>query len=522
MRKRAILYTRVSTDEQAIHGYSLRDQCDKLKAYCQVQDIEVVTHFQDDHSAKTFERPAFLKLLEYLKRNKNCADILLFIKWDRFSRNAPNSYEMIKQLKKYNIEPQAMEQPLDFRIPESKIMLAIYLSSPEVENDRRSMNVTNGMRRASKEGRWVAKAPKGYANKRDENNRPVIIPNSDAKFMIQAFEMIASGDYSQEQTLRILTVQGLKFHRNGFAAQIRNPVYCGKIRIKASDGETESIVKGIHEPIISEELFYQVQDVLTGKRLKGGNLAMIHCAKDDLPLRGFLTCPICGKKLTGSASKGHGGKYYYYHCSKGCKYRYRATLVNAKFEEYLSTFAFDSQSVNLYNTILKDAMEDGENGRKDNARVLEEEIKKIQVRIDNLQDKFADNQITSSDYTSARERYDFQLRDLRNKKQESTILQKDVYEQLSFSFSFISNLPCQYSKATLDVQQRIIGSIFPENLYFSENECRTSRINEVVKLVCSINKGIERNKKGQFSSKTELPTLVIPLGFEPRTPTLKV
>jgi len=42
---KAILYTRVSTDEQANRGYSLRDQENRLRRYCEFQKIEVVTHF---------------------------------------------------------------------------------------------------------------------------------------------------------------------------------------------------------------------------------------------------------------------------------------------------------------------------------------------------------------------------------------------------------------------------------------------------------------------------------------------
>ena len=513
MKKRAILYTRVSTDEQAIHGYSLRDQYDKLKAYCNVQGIEVVTHFQDDHSAKTFERPAFIKLLDYLKRNKNCADILLFIKWDRFSRNAPNSYEMIKHLKKYNIEPQAMEQPLDFRIPESKIMLAIYLSSPEVENDRRSINVINGMRRALKEGRWMNKAPKGYDNKRDENNRPIIVQNKDAKLVHEAFELISTGEFSQEQVLRRLRIKGFNYHHNSFSELLRNPVYMGKVLVKGYNGEPEEIVQGIHQPIVSEDLFYQVQDVIDGKRR--GIFPQVHSGKDELPLRGFLICPICGKKLTGSASKGNGGKYYYYHCLHGCKWRNRANTMNELFENYLKTLSFSKQSIELYNKILKTSLEEGETGRKDNAKVFEEEMKKIQTRIDNLQDMLADGQILSSDYNSAKERYEEKLRDLRSKKEDVTILNKDIYEQLVFSFSFMSDLPSQYSKASLDVKQRIIGSIFPENIIFSENKYRTTRINEVVKYFWAINKGLHRNEKGEFCHKTESPLLVLRAGLEP-------
>lgn len=59
---------------------------------------------------------------------------------------------MINQLRDLNAEPQAIEQPLDLSIPENKMMLAFYLAAPEVENDRRALNVFYGMRRAKKKG----------------------------------------------------------------------------------------------------------------------------------------------------------------------------------------------------------------------------------------------------------------------------------------------------------------------------------------------------------------------------------
>lgn len=66
--KRAVIYTRVSTDEQAEKGYSLAAQEEKLHRECQKLGIEVAEHFQDDgRSAKNFKRPAFQRLLEYVK-----------------------------------------------------------------------------------------------------------------------------------------------------------------------------------------------------------------------------------------------------------------------------------------------------------------------------------------------------------------------------------------------------------------------------------------------------------------------
>ena len=170
-----ILYTRVSTDEQAEKGFSLRDQKEKLERYAEANGYTVVQHFQDDHSAKTFDRPAFNKLLAFLKSNKGFVKKLLVIKFDRFSRDLEGGLVMITQLKKMGVELEAIEQLLDESVPENILMKAIYMATPQVENARRSLNTTNGMRKAMKEGRWVSGAPIGYRNARDTLNRPIIV-----------------------------------------------------------------------------------------------------------------------------------------------------------------------------------------------------------------------------------------------------------------------------------------------------------------------------------------------------------
>jgi site-specific DNA recombinase len=125
--RKAILYVRVSTDEQAKKGHSLAHQEERLRSHCLNNRIEVVAFFKEDHSAKSFERLLLENCLDFVKANKNLADMLLFLKWDRFSRNAADAYAMINKLLRMGIEPQAMEQPLNMETPEHKFMLAIYL-----------------------------------------------------------------------------------------------------------------------------------------------------------------------------------------------------------------------------------------------------------------------------------------------------------------------------------------------------------------------------------------------------------
>jgi DNA invertase Pin-like site-specific DNA recombinase len=183
------LYVRVSTDEQADKGYSIRYQEESLRKFCTNNNLEVRKVVTEDYSAKTFNRPAWTDYLADLKKNKFRTDAVLFIKWDRFSRNTGDAYQMINTLRKLGVEPQAIDQPLDLSIPENKMMLAIYLSVPEVENDRRALNVFQGMRRARKEGRFMGVAPLGYANRCTENGRKYIgIKEPEAAIIKWVFE----------------------------------------------------------------------------------------------------------------------------------------------------------------------------------------------------------------------------------------------------------------------------------------------------------------------------------------------
>jgi DNA invertase Pin-like site-specific DNA recombinase len=218
--KVADLYIRVSTDEQAEKGYSQRNQEEVLRRYCEINSITVRKVVLEDHSAKTFNRPAWATFLKGLHRQKGETDLVLFTKWDRFSRNAADAYQMINILRKLGIEPQAIEQPLDLTIPENKMMLAFYLASPEVENDRRALNVFHGMRRAKKEGRWMGGAPIGYINRVREDGRKYIAPKPpESKIMQWVFETIADGQLTTEQVLKLAREKGMKCSKNNFGSR---------------------------------------------------------------------------------------------------------------------------------------------------------------------------------------------------------------------------------------------------------------------------------------------------------------
>lgn len=350
--KSAYLYVRVSTDEQKRKGYSLPEQEDRLLKYCKYNNIEVKGIYREDYSAKNFNRPEWRELFSEIKKKSLGEDKnILFIKWDRFSRNVEYAYEMIGKLRKYKTTAMAIDQPIDFSVPESTVMLAVYLAVPEAENTRRAQNTSNGIRRAKLMGKYPNKAPIGFINVTLMDGKKTIVPKEpEAEIIKWAFNQVVQNDHKISEINRIVNDKGLICSRSHFFRVLRNPVYCGYISIKLSSNEKQ-IIKGLHEPLISESLFYQVQSVINTER-------KITAKIDDLKamffLRGFLTCPICNRKLTGSFSNGKRKRYPYYHCHDGCRTRINAALLNDCYQHKLQQLILSNSTIELFKTILQD------------------------------------------------------------------------------------------------------------------------------------------------------------------------
>lgn len=151
---------------------------------------------------------------------------------------------MIATLKKLGVEPQSIEQPLDMEVPENKMMLAIYITAPEIENDRRALKVFYGMRRARKEGRWMASAPVDYKNKKLEGGRKTIVPHEpNASALKWAFAELSNGNDTFIEIFRQARKKGLTCSKNNFWSVIRNLVYMGRIVISKLKTEESILLK---------------------------------------------------------------------------------------------------------------------------------------------------------------------------------------------------------------------------------------------------------------------------------------
>ncbi len=502
--KRAALMSRVSSDEQT-KGYSLDVQSDSLRKCCERNGIEIAYEFSEHCSAKDFDRPSFNEFLSYLKKNKNSIDVLLFTTWDRFSRNSLEALSVIKKLKNLGIAVNAIETPLDLSIPDSKLMLALYLAMPEVDNDRRSMKIRGGIRGSLKSGRWCSNAPIGYQNSRDENNKPIIIPNEQAKHIRYIFEQ-SSKNVSQADIRATLKQRGFNVPRSTLSGILRKHIYIGKILVPRSEEEEETLITGIHEPLISEELFYKVQHIIEGKAKKN-NKPNNARRREELPLRGNLLCSKCGLHLTGSASRGRKGiRYFYYHCNHCKDERFRAEKINNSISNILANLKFSSDNDKLLGAVIEDRLK--QKISDINTVEIQKKLSGIQNRLYNLQDHLADNNLSPEEYTTMRGRYELQKQTLEQELKNVSLQTGELKTKLRKYFHVINNLDVMFQNADLANKSKILGSTFPEKLFFDGKKSRTTRINEVIRLLISNDVGFQNEKSGQLSENLELSGLV--------------
>jgi site-specific DNA recombinase len=518
--KRAILYIRVSTDEQADKGYSQRDQDERLRRYCNNQNIQIDKVIFEDHSAKSFKRPEWERLLEGVKKRTARPDYILFTKWDRFSRNAGDAYQMINLLNGLGIEPQAVEQPLDLSVPENKMMLAIYLAAPEVENDRRALNTFYGMRRAKKEGRVLGMAPFGYINRTTENGKKYIaIKQPEASNIQWAFKEMAKGILAVDQVRQAINKRGKNISRSAFHVSLRNAVYCGKVFIQKHKDEEAHFVEGQHEPLISEALFYKVQNIIDGNIRQKRPQTKIS-SDDNLPLRGFLICPDCGRNLTGSASKGSkGGYYYYYHCIPKCGFRKSAVKANQIFQDNLEKYEFPIVIQEILHEVMMINYKSFGSVFDNRRGAIALEIDRFNAKLSKARDLLFDEKLDADDYREIKEECKKNIEALEEELSALMSEQKNlnIKRNLESALNVLSKLSNVYKEGDIETKRQIIGSIYPEKLLFDGSTYRTPRVNVIAQSILLINKALLDKKNRTNKSLSYLSGLVAGTGLEPVT-----
>ncbi len=502
--KKAILYCRVSSDEQA-KGGSLKYQEDALRRYCESNGIEVVDVYREDYSAKTFNRPDMNTICKkYLHKHKEVdADALLVLRWNRFTREASEGWEYISKFKKYGIEVNAVEEHLDFNVSESKIMLSVYLTMAEVDNDKRSTATKDGIHQALKEGKCAGSAPYGYVNKREgKHNSWIEFDPVEAPLVQEAFRRVAYGVEAPTLVWKDLKRKGMKASKSTFFRMLEKRFYVGDVYVPAYGDEPPVFVKGVFEPMVDRKTFETVQ-----RKLKGTieQVATVKKIPDDVFfMRTFMRCPVCGNPVYGSFSQGRTKRYAYYHCNYCGKFRISAEEANDSMYKYLSSIKPNEAVMALYEAILLDIQKQNSKEVLEENKRLIKSLENVEKKIKIVQEKWFEGVLDDDMFTSMNarlmdEKKELELKIDSGKEQPSS---REMNEKLKYALAFIENMGYCVANSPIDLKLNILGSIFNEKIVFENAEPRTTELSPLVSLIA----GKPSDWKG---AKTKKPSTTV-------------
>lgn len=515
-----ILYCRVSTDEQA-DGCSLDVQEQRLRAYCNSHDYTVIGEARkEDFSAKhsTLQRPVMKSIYEWCKKHKGEVDKILFLRWDRYSRNVEFAFAYKRKFyDELGIEINAIESPIDFKGTEWSTMLAIYCGVAHTEDEKISKRTRDNIREHLRNGHWCNHAPRGYKHHRigvyKDHNTKMVVDETKAPLIRRVFEEVAKGVESADLIRKRLCPD---IPRTSFMQMLHNILYIGKIRVPAYGDEPEEIVKAQHPALIDENTFYRVQCAIEGRNRRKHTLVKGRKPHPDFYLRGYIMCPDCGRPITASFSRGNGGKYPYYHCMCSPRhYSVRAERVNNEFVKFVGGLKSDEELLSVYNTVLNSVREDNNSELKKRIRLMEENLQVFENRKRRVKNDYWDGKIDSSEYSESIKEIDSDIQEVQREIEGvKAVVRTNINPKLNYSMLLINNLERYFDDAPVEIKQRLLSSIFPEKVEFDGKTFRTNKYNAVLDLIYNETKQLRGIKK---DNPDELSVSVAGEGFEPTT-----
>lgn len=106
------------------------------------------------------------------------------------------------------------------------------------------------------------------------------------------------------------------------------------------------------------------------------------------------------------------------------------------------------------------------------------------------------NEIEKDSYSFMKPKFKTDIKKFQSKLEELQGAETNHSKYLSFGVNLIQNLGYYYENATLINKQKLIGSIFPENIIIENGECRTAREHEVILALKGFEQGFKKKKTG--------------------------
>lgn len=300
------IYTRVSSKDQ-IDNHSLEGQKDKLTSLCSINDWEIVDYYVEEGvSAKNIkDRPMLKQLLKDVISGK--VENVLVYKLDRLTRSTKDLLYLIDYFQRSNCKFNSFSDHIDTSTATGRMFIKILGVLAEMEREQLAERVSFGYEQKAKKGEYSN--TNGIFGYDYINGKGLKVNTRESLIVNEIFELFIDGKSTKKiaelMSLRnVTTKRGGQWKEKTISDILTNPTYIGKIRRK---GEVLNVVAK-HEPIVSNDLFNDVQLIIKKKR----RFKTRKTPKFDAIFSGVLVCGVCGSKMRTDRSISN-GKYYIKH-----------------------------------------------------------------------------------------------------------------------------------------------------------------------------------------------------------------
>lgn len=382
---RCAIYTRKSTNEGLDQEFtSLDAQRESAENYIRSQQNQgwvLLPEKYDDggFTGATTDRPALQKLIEDIKSQKiNC---VVVYKVDRLSRSLLDFVKLLQFFEEHQISFVSVTQHFNTNTSMGRLTLNILLSFAQFEREMISERTKDKMAAARMKGRWTGGRPAlGYDL--DSANKQLLINPEEAELIRMIFNLYLEKKSTLDVAIT-LEEKGLKtkchksksnifggvsFKKTNVQLILNNVIYVGKVKYE------NKVYPGLHEPIISEDVFHQAQEILKqNQRVRGFS------KNRRFPglLTGLFRCSSCETSMSHSYTQKKVCKYRYYICLNAVKLNRKSCPTKS-----ISAVTIENKCLELLRDIVKDKRLEDSNWAKlpfeNQATVFNELVRKIE------------------------------------------------------------------------------------------------------------------------------------------------
>lgn len=406
---RAVIYARVSTDEQA-QAHSLPSQLDACRTYCKGRGYVIVKEVKEDYTGTQATRPQLSAVME----NPALFDVLVVFSIDRFARGLAVQVLLEKELldagKRLEYVMGGGENT-----PEGRLTNQIQAVIAEYEVQQIKRRTTRGHYARAKAGHVVPGRTPAYGYKyvgSDRGGKYEIVPE-EAKVVKEIFDWYTVEKIGMTQIARRLTERGLptKWDTHGLRrgkkrgvwgvstvqAMLKNPTYVGRWVYGRNNKSQVPVEVGV-PTIISEKQFRDAQ-----KQAVSNLTNAKRNTKSEYLLRRRLICGVCGMRFACVGASGQ--KKPAYRCYGSwtrnsdykipkCHQAFIAEKLDALAWQGIERLLLDPQLVSVGWEKLKKREENQDVQQA--ITTLRERAGELEARRDRLVELYADNQIPRS------------------------------------------------------------------------------------------------------------------------------